>query len=57
MNIELIDDDGDVIEIIKTNHIEVSDDLGFNVDSLRSANDNLPDKTAEIRIQVPDSQS
>lgn len=54
MEIELVDDDGSVIGTVEAYNIEVSDDLGFNVDNLREANDTLPEGVAEIRILVPE---
>ena len=55
MEIGFIDDDGNVLETVETASVEVSDDLGFSVDYLTEANEELPTGTAEIRIPVPDA--
>lgn len=54
MEIQLVDGNGNVIETVETANFELSDDLGFSVDHLRGANDDLPDNCAEIRVVVPE---
>lgn len=53
MHYELINSGGDVVQDGETSNIELSDDLGFSVDHLTEANEDLPDEVVEIRVRVP----
>lgn len=56
MKVTLLDRNDRVVRETETSNVEISDDLGFHIDHLEEANQELADDVAAIVVHFPTAE-